>query len=102
MEWLPHRTRLDVERLKAAQELVALATRRKKRNRQPVIRSRRRREQIALPVLRIPLEVRLALPENRGKPAELRKAKRGEDVAQPVVVADFLMLVPDALLARLL
>ena len=102
MERFPDWTRLDVGRLKAAQELVALAARRENGNRQPVVRAKRRREQIALEVSCVPVVVRLALLEDRREPIELRKTDSGEDVAKTIVVPDFLMFVPGALLARLL
>ena len=67
-----------------------------------MVRALRRNHHVARKVLRVPLEVRPALLENRREPVELRDAERAEDVAEAVVVSDLFVLVPRALLARLL
>ena len=53
-------------------------------------------------MLQVPLEVRLALFEYLRKTVELGDAERAEEVAQSIVVSNLFVLVPGAILARLL
>ena len=82
MKRLPDGARFDVCRLKSAQELVALAARGENGYRQPMVRFRRRRKQVSLEVLCIPIIVRLTLLEDCRKPVKLRETDSGEDVAK--------------------